>query len=213
MMNPTEKAASSLSSCCSASTRADSSVFWLQSITLGWMLLECAISLSAARTAHSPVLLAFGSDSLVELLSATVVLLAAISRFRIAPERASRWAGVLLFALAGIVGLIALLALVKGVSSQTSKLGIAITGAALIVMPMLAWRKRRLAHSTGNRALAADAVQSATCAWLAAATLPGLLTDALFHLRWVDSVAALAVLPILIVEGRRAWRGEACGCC
>jgi hypothetical protein len=35
----------------------------------------------------------------------------------------------------------------------------------------------------------------------------------MFHLRWVDSVSALAVLPILVIEGRRAMRGESCGCC
>jgi divalent metal cation (Fe/Co/Zn/Cd) transporter len=89
----------------------------------------------------------------------------------------------------------------------------AITLAALVVMPILAWAKRRTAQRTNNRALAADAVQSATCAYLAAVTLAGLAINAVWHIHWVDSAAALLALPILIVEGRRALRGDSCGCC
>jgi len=63
-----------------------------------------------------------------------------------------------------------------------------------------------------NSALAADATQSATCAYLAAITLLGLVVFALWRITWVDSIAALAAVPILIVEGRRAWRGEGCVC-
>lgn len=91
--------------------------------------------------------------------------------------------------------------------------GIGITIAAIIVMPILAWLKRRTARARGSRALAADAVQSATCAYLAALTLAGLAINALWHIHWVDATAALLALPILILEGRRAPRGESCGCC
>jgi divalent metal cation (Fe/Co/Zn/Cd) transporter len=188
-------------------------VLWLQGFTLAWMMLECGVALYAAQAAHSVVLLAFGSDSLVELLSAAVVLLAFAPRLRINPERASRWAAVLLFVLAGMVALTSGIALVRGVQVESSSLGMVITVAALIIMPILAWAKRSLARTKGSGALAADAVQSATCAWLAAGALAGLAANALFHLRWIDSVATLAVLPILVLEGRRALRGESRGCC
>ena len=89
----------------------------------------------------------------------------------------------------------------------------AITLAALVVMPVLAWAKRSTARQTNSRALAADAVQSATCAYLAAITLAGLAIIARWHIHWVDSAAALLALPILIVEGRRGLRGESCGSC
>src|SRR5215469_4952111 len=49
-------------------------VLWLQGITLAWMLVECAVSLYAAKQARSVVLLAFGADSGIELLSAIVAL-------------------------------------------------------------------------------------------------------------------------------------------
>ena len=63
-----------------------------------------------------------------------------------------------------------------------------------------------------NRALAADAAQSATCAYLAAVTLAGLAAYAVWRVAWVDTAAALIAVPIIVVEGRRAWRGEGCGC-
>lgn len=188
-------------------------VVWLQSITLIWMLVECVVSLYGAISAHSPALMAFGADSFVELLSATVVLLAIVPSFSLTKDRAVRLAGVLLFILAGVVVLVTLLSLLYRVQPETSCSGIAITIAALLVMPLLAWTKRRVARRTNNRALAADAVQSATCAYLAAITLVGLGINAIWHIHWVDSAAALLVLPILIIEGRRALRGESCGCC
>jgi divalent metal cation (Fe/Co/Zn/Cd) transporter len=188
-------------------------VLGLQGITLVWMLAEAAIALSAAYTAHSAALLAFGADSFVELLSASVALLSFAPSFPLSKDRAGQLAGILLFILAGVVAITATLSLRYGVRPETSYSGIAISVAALIVMPVLAWLKRKVARATDNRALAADAVQSATCAYLAAITLFGLAVNGVFHIRWVDSVAALAALPILIIEGRKAMRGESCGCC
>jgi divalent metal cation (Fe/Co/Zn/Cd) transporter len=183
----------------------------LQWITLGWMTLECAGSLYAAAQAHSVALLAFGADSLVELLSAAVVLLQFLPRFPLGKADAERAAAVLLYLLAGVVVGIALLAYRGPV--ETSCLGITVTALALVVMPVLAWLKRRQARTLNNRALAADATQSATCAYLAAVTLAGLVAFAVWRVAWVDTVAALVAVPILVVEGRRAWRGEGCGCC
>jgi divalent metal cation (Fe/Co/Zn/Cd) transporter len=188
-------------------------VLWLQLITLAWMLVECGVSIYAAKIAHSAALLAFGSDSFVELLSASVVLAQWIPGISIAERRASRLASGLLFLLAVLVAGIAVMSLVLRVRPEASGLGMAITIAALLAMPALAWLKRREARRSGNRALAADAVQSATCAYLALITLVGLAVNAIFHIVWIDSVAALVAVPILIHEGRMAWRGQSCACC
>ena len=195
---------------CAASPVLPRQVVWLQWITLAWMVLECGGSLWAAARAHSAALLAFGSDSLVEMMSATVVLLQFLPRFPLKKAHADRAAAILLFVLAGVVVCIA--ALARNLRVETSWLGIAVTALALVVMPLLAWMKRRQARAMNNRALAADATQSATCAYLAGVTLAGLAINALWHVSWVDTVAALAAVPILVVEGRRAWRGEGCGC-
>jgi divalent metal cation (Fe/Co/Zn/Cd) transporter len=193
-----------------ADTRA---VRRLQGITLAWMLVECGVALVSAWRAESAALLAFGADSLVELLSAVVVLMQFAGPARLNEQRAAKAAGWLLCVLAAVVAVIAVAGLVGKVQAETSGWGMAVTAAALVVMPVLGWSKRRVARRMGNRALAADAVQSATCAYLAAVTLCGLAVHAWLGVRWVDPLAALVAVPILIVEARRALRGEACGCC
>jgi len=196
-----------------ARSKRSETVFWLQGITLAWMLVECVVSLYAAVKARSPVMLAFGSDSFVELLSALIVLLQFAPRFTLQERTAQRNAGVLLFGLALVVTTVATLGLVFQVRPQTSALGIGITFAALIIMPALAWLKRREAGQRNNAALAADAVQSATCAYLAAIALIGLGVNALFHIAWFDSLAAVVAVPLLIKGGRDAWHGKDCACC
>ena len=185
-------------------------VAWLLWITLTWMVLECTASLWAAAQAHSVALLAFGSDSLVEMLSATVVLLQFVPRFPLKKEHADKAAAALLFLLSALVVSIAWLGRMRPI--ETSRVGIGVTALALVVMPVLAWMKRRRARRMNNRALAADATQSATCAYLAGVTLAGLVVYAVWQVRWVDTVAALVAMPLLIVEGRRAWCGEGCAC-
>jgi divalent metal cation (Fe/Co/Zn/Cd) transporter len=196
-----------------APARRTNTVLWLQTVTLAWMLVECGASLYAAATAHSPALLAFGSDSFVELLSAAVVLLQFSSPKSISERTAGRINGALLFLLALVVACTALLSLALHLQPQPSLLGMLITVAALIAMPILARLKRNEARRINNVALAADAVQSATCAYLALVTLTGLAANAAFHIPWIDSLAALVAIPILLHEGRSAWQGHACGCC
>ena len=177
------------------------------------MLIEFGVSAFAAWTARSPAILAFGADSFVEVLSATVVLLQFAPSFTISEYKAARTSGVLLFLLAFVVAGIAVVTLALQIHPEVSRAGIGVTIAALIAMPILAKLKRREARRSRNTALAADAVQSATCAYLAMIALAGLACNAAFHLPWIDSVAALAAIPILTKEGRSAWQGHACGCC
>jgi divalent metal cation (Fe/Co/Zn/Cd) transporter len=193
--------------------RPSRTVLWLQLVTLAWMLVECGVSLYAANMAHSAALLAFGSDSLVELMSASLALAQCIPGIAIAERRANRIAGGLLFLLALVVAATAIGSLALQAKPETSPIGMAITVAALLAMPVLAWLKRREARRTHHTALAADAVQSATCAYLAGITLAGLAINAVFHIAWIDSAAALLAVPILVWEGRSAWRGHTCACC
>lgn len=188
-------------------------VIVLQWVTMGWMLVECSVALTAAWHAKSVSLLAFGSDSFVELISAAVVLLQFVSFWRMTQTQAARVCGLLLYGLAVVVGGVAIAGLFWRVQPDNSLLGMAITAGALLLMPVLARLKRDEAARSGNKALRADAVQSATCAYLAALTLGGLLLRSFFGVSWLDQVAALAAIPILIVEARRARQGHTCACC
>jgi divalent metal cation (Fe/Co/Zn/Cd) transporter len=185
----------------------------LQAATVAWMWIECGVALFAAVRAHSPALVAFGCDSFLELLSALVVLSQFLPAVALSKVRAARLAGTLLLILAGVVTLTSVGALAAGVRPEPSWIGMGVTVAALALMPALAWAKRRAARTTGNAALAADAVQSATCGYLAAITLAGLAVNAAWHAPWIDPMAALAAVPLIVREGRRALRGEMCHGC
>lgn len=187
----------------------------VQTITIVWMTVEAIVSLLAAWRARSPALLAFGGDSAIELFSAVVVLW----RFRVSAARgdaerlASRVAGALLFALAAYVAVSSVTSLLGYSEPKPSFLGIAILVAAAAVMPWLAKEKRRLSGATGSAALRADAAQSALCAYLSLIALAGLAIHAIWRIKWADPIAALAVLPLIVWEGRGAMRSRACGCC
>jgi divalent metal cation (Fe/Co/Zn/Cd) transporter len=129
------------------------------------MSLEAVVSLGTAWTSHSPALLAFGGDSLIELLSAAVVFWR--FRFTLDEARAARIAGALLFALAAFVTLASALNFLGYREAKPSLLGIGVLVAAALVMPWLASRKRQLAAVTSSAALKADAAQSALCAYMA----------------------------------------------
>ena len=170
------------------------------------MALEAAIALGAAWPARSPALLAFGGDSLIELLSAAVVF----GRFRFAlnEARAAVIAGVLLFALAGVVVLTSVLNFLGYSEARRTLTGVGILFAAAFVMPWLASKKRHLAEITSSAALKADAAQSALCGYMAWIALAGLLVSAIWKMSWADGVAALALTPLIVREGWEAIQGR-----
>jgi divalent metal cation (Fe/Co/Zn/Cd) transporter len=178
------------------------------------MSAEAVLSLSAAWMARSPVLLAFGGDSAIELLSAVVVYRRFSSKGQEASEPlAARIAGGLLFVLAAYVALIATLALLGRGEVRPSLLGIVVLIVAAVVMPLLARQKRRLSALTASAALRADATQSALCGYLSIIALAGLVANAFWGITWADPVAALCLIPLVIREGWQALKGRPCDCC
>jgi divalent metal cation (Fe/Co/Zn/Cd) transporter len=185
-------------------------VLQLQVVTLIWMSVEAIVSLGTAWTSRSPAMLAFGGDSLIELLSGAVVFWR--FRFTLGEARAARIAGGLLFSLAGFVLLTSLLNLIGYREAQRSLVGIGILLAAAVMMPWLASRKRKLAVVTSSAALKADAAESALCGYMAWIALAGLAVNALWHEPWADPLAALALTPLIVREGWRAIHESRLGC-
>ena len=93
---------------------------------------------------------------------------------------------------------------------EASYLGIGITLLSLVVMPVLARSKRKVASEISSRALQADSRQTDLCVYLSAISLAGLALNALFGWWWADPVAALVMIPIIVKEGIEGLRGEAC---
>jgi divalent metal cation (Fe/Co/Zn/Cd) transporter len=177
-------------------------VLRLQVLTIAWMTVEAVVSLGAAWNSHSPALFAFGGDSLIELLSAAVVFLR--FRFELNEARAARIAGALLFMLAGLVAVTSVLNFFGYREAQRSLIGIGILLAAAVGMPWLASRKRQLAAVTSSAALKADAAESALCAYMAWIALAGLAVNVIWGKSWADPVAAMALIPLIVKEGREA---------
>lgn len=174
------------------------------------MSMEAIVSLGTAWTSHSPALLAFGGDSLIELLSAAVVFWR--FRFALGEARAARIAGGLLFALAGFVVLTSILNIIGYREARRSQFGIGILLAAAVVMPWLASRKRKLAVVTSSAALKADAAESALCGYMAWIALAGLVVNAIWDKPLADPVAALVLTPLILHEGWEAIRTARLGC-
>jgi divalent metal cation (Fe/Co/Zn/Cd) transporter len=191
--------------------------FRLEWLTIGWMTIEAVVALAAGIGAGSLVLVAFWLDSVVELISAGVLMwrlsteLRHGQAFSEAAERlASRIGGVLLFALATYVVLAAGWNLWARRGEEFSLAGLILTILAIPIMRYLARRKIDLANKLGSGALRADAVEAITCGWLSVVAVVSLAAQAVLGFWWIDSVGSLAIVWLLVKEGREAWNGECC---
>ncbi len=194
--------------------------FRLEWLTIGWMTIEAVVALVAGIGAGSLVLIAFGLDSVIELISAGVLMwrlsieLRHGQAFSEAAERlASRIGGALLMALATYVVLAVAWNLWDRHGEAFSLPGLIVTIIAIPIMRYLARRKIDLATELGSRALRADAVEAITCGWLSLVAVVSLGAQAIFGFWWIDSVGSLAIVWLLVKEGREAWNGDCCAEC
>lgn len=184
----------------------------IQQLTIAWMCAEAGVSLWAAVRAKSPALLAFGGDSAVELLSAVVVW----RRFQHnlsdehAEHRAAQIAGALLIILAIFVAVTSGLSLLGYSEPKPSSIGVVVLIAAVMFMPFLAWRKRKLSAEAQSAALRADAAESMLCAYLSIIALAGLIVRMVWGFTIADPIAALLIIPFILREAREAFEGRAC---
>ena len=191
--------------------------FFLEYVTLAWMVIEAAVAIGAGLAARSITLLAFGIDSVIELTSAAMLMrrlsieLRHGQSFGESAERVARRIGAaLLFALAAYVVAAAGWSLLTRQGASFSWPGLLISIAAIPVMWILSRRKLRIAHALGSRALRTDAVESITCGWLSIVVVIGLLVQLTLAAWWVDSVTSLAIVWRLVKEGREALEGDDC---
>ncbi len=209
----------------SAGSRAEAIrlALWLTYITLGWMTIEGAASLLLGWASKSLLLEAFGIDSVVELFSAAVLLWrlkieasgrATLEHVDLVERRAARLVGYSLYALVAYVVFSSgygLFIAKRITETHESVWGILIGLVAKIGMPILAGFKLKVAARLNSRALRADAIESITCGYLSIVLIVGLAATRLLGWWWLDSVAALALIPFLIREARAAISGE-CDC-
>jgi divalent metal cation (Fe/Co/Zn/Cd) transporter len=191
--------------------------FALEYVTIAWMVIEAAVAIWSAVEAHSLILLAFGIDSLIELVSAGVLVWRLTVELRhgrtfaeATEARAARIGGALLFSLAVFVVVSAGWKLWMQVGAEFSLPGLVLSALAIPIMYILSREKLRIADAIKSRALRADAIESVTCGWLSVVVVVGLIGQLLFNIWWIDPVASLAIVWFLVREGREAWSGDEC---
>ena len=184
---------------------------WLEYATVGWNVVEAFVAISAGVLAGSIALVGFGFDSIIEVTAAGIL----IWRLRCelnclhntheqAEQKALRFIGITFFILAAYVAYEAGTMLWHGKTPNTSVAGLALAILSAIVMPFLGLRKRQIAKRLGSKALEADAMETLICAYLSLALLLGLGLNAWLGWWWADPVAALAMLPLILHEGKEA---------
>ncbi|MBA2334955.1 MAG: cation transporter [Blastocatellia bacterium] len=181
----------------------------LEYLTIGWNSLEAVFAIGAGAMAGSIALVGFGVDSVIEVSSGAIVLWRLVSgehRERLA----LKLVGISFLALAAYVTFDAAKSLWFRETPDATYLGIVIAALSLIVMPLLARAKRKVAADLNSGAMLADARQTDICAYLSGILLAGLGLNILFGWWYADPIAALVMVPIIAKEGIQALRGKTC---
>ena len=164
----------------------------LEYFTFGWNLTEAVVGIGAGVKAGSIALLGFGVDSIIESFSGAI-LLWRLQRHKADEKReqvALRLVGISFFVLAAYVAADAAKTLIQREPPHASVVGVCLAAVSIIVMPLLARAKRRVAGRLNSRALVADSRQTDLCAYLSGILFIGLILNALFGWWWADSIAA-----------------------
>src|SRR5215470_12928249 len=184
----------------------------LEYFTIGYNWLEGVISIVAGLIAGSVSLVGFGLDSAIEVASGAALLwrlhhdLDPARREQV--ERSTlRIVGWCFVVLAAYIAYESGSTLIRQTAPERSIPGIIVAAASVVVMPVLARAKRRVAYGIGSGAMHADSRQTDFCTYLSAILLGGLLLNAAFGWWWADPVAGLVMVPIIAKEGVDGVRG------
>jgi divalent metal cation (Fe/Co/Zn/Cd) transporter len=187
----------------------------LEYFTIAYNSLEGLVSIVAGAIAGSVSLIGFGLDSMIEVTSGAALLwrlhcdLDHSRRERV--ERATlRIVGGCFIALAAYILYESGSTLVDHRIPERGIPGIVVACVSVVVMPLLANAKRKVAAGIGSGAMQADSRQTDFCTFLSAILLGGLLLNAVAGWWWADPVAGLVMAPIIAKEGVDGLRGKAC---
>ena len=181
----------------------------LEWLTIGWNVLEVAVTVALGLAAHSLALIAFGMDSLVEVFASLVVVWHIGGGRAQTPQRRSRALRLVAVAFALLAAYLvagSAHALLTRQRPESSPWGMAYLAVTALVMFALAHRKRVLGADLGNHPLAAEASMTFLDGCLAVGILAALAALAVFGWWWADPVAATAIAVAAIVEARGNWR-------
>ncbi len=180
----------------------------LSYFTVLYNIIECIVSIISGFIAGSTALIGFGSDSLVESISGTIM----IWRFRKhgfiskdeedeLEKKATFIVGISFFIFGIYILYESLRKLIILEKPEPSIFGIIIAIASIIVMPILFYLKYKTGKSIGSKSLIADSKQTLACLFMSVSLLIGLVLNYLFGLWQADPIVGLIIVAFLFKEG------------
>src|ERR1017187_6671900 len=187
----------------------------LEYFTIAYNSAEGLVSIVAGILAGSVSLVGFGLDSAIEVASGAALLWRLHhdldhSRREQVERTTLRIVGGCFVALALYILYESVSTLIGHDASKRSIPGIIVAAVSVVVMPLLARAKRRVAAGIRSEAMQADSRQTDFCTYLSAILLGGLVLNAVVGWWWADPVAGLVMVPIIAKEGVDGLRGKAC---
>jgi divalent metal cation (Fe/Co/Zn/Cd) transporter len=177
--------------------------------TIVWNFFEVFITIGLGIAAGSIALIAFGTDSVVEVFASLVVVWHSrdllVMEENARTRRSLMLIAVAFLALAITLAIGATVRLIEGTVPDESPLGIAYLAATALVMLSLAVMKQRAGRGLGSEPLQAEARITYLDAALASSVLLSLVLNAALDWWWADPAAALGVAFIAFREGREHW--------
>lgn len=186
---------------------------YVEIFSLAWMILEFSVGFVSGIKAHSLLLVAFGLDSLIEIVSGGALLWRLYEQTRRSAtelekieRRASHIVGWCLMALSIYITVTSIYNLVCHSDADGSLSGTLMSLASVICMPILMTYKLRIARQINSAALKEDAMCNLSCAYTAGAVLIGSLLTLAFGWWWADSIFSLLLVIFILKEALEGIR-------
>lgn len=197
---------------------------YIEIFSILWMIIEAIVAINVGLIAHSLALVAFGADSVIELIAGLILLWRllieikgeSIDKVDNAEKVASWVVGIALLLLAVYIVISSFYNLYHYNSAETSTMGIYLAIVSSIIMPVLARIKIKIGSTIGSNSLKSDGYCSMVCAYMSWILVVGVILTALLGWWWIDTVISLAFVYFVIHEGIEAIqdaRGIEDNCC
>nr|WKN34566.1 cation transporter [Tunicatimonas sp. TK19036] len=186
--------------------------FLLSLITIGYNLLEGAVSIWLGYADDTLALFGFGVDSFVEVLSGLGIA-HMVQRMKHHPiesqdifeVRALKITGTAFYILT--IGLVAgaFLSIYQGLQPETTQGGIVISIISILTMYFLYRKKLNVGKALDSAPIVSDAHCTKTCFYLSFILLASSLLYELFAVPYVDAIGSLGIAWYAFKEGKEAF--------
>lgn len=188
-----------------------STALWLSILTVAYNIIEGLVSVYFGSSDDTLVLLGFGIDSFVEVLSG-IGILHMVMRMRRTDvksydkfeRQALRITGISFIVLT--VGLVAgsVMNIVNKSKPETTLAGIIIASVSILTMYFLMHYKLKTGKALNSEAIIADAHCTKTCLYLSFILLISSLLYELFKINYIDIAGSLGIAWYALSEGRES---------